>query len=43
MRITLTICVVCLGAYIGYTGFNSIKGTVEARNAQLCSHHPDFC
>lgn len=43
MRITLTILVVCLGAYIGSTGINSFKGMVEARNAQLCSQHPDFC
>lgn len=43
MRITLTILVLCLGAYIGNAGINSFKGVIEQRNAQLCTQHPDFC
>lgn len=43
MRITLTILILCLGAYVATGAVNSFKGVVEARNAQLCSQHPDFC
>ena len=43
MRITLTILVLCLGAYVGAEVVSSFEAVVESRTSQLCKHEPDFC
>ena len=43
MRVTLTILIVCLCAYVSTGIVTSFKDVIETRNAQLCSTHPDFC
>ncbi len=43
MRVTLTILIVCLSAYVGTGIITSFKDVIDTRNEQLCTHHPDFC